>query len=244
MPLTLRRKPIFSEEIISDFFRASNSALTLPTGRLLIGSALYTANSLTFDFANGTGNNGLDTGIEQSSQFYALHAVRDSLTSNYILKATTNLPPLPPTGYSESRYLGTFRNDGAGDIWIFAKSGPRVLMTSGLPTLASSASTSSLTYTKTLGMSSGTNLPFASATYFIKSFHASGDSMRFTYGGAAGFVISGFAATDAGGTHGGHWVPLDTVNNQVTVQRFNGGVMSNPSISVLGWIDPLTSKGY
>ena len=131
-------------ENLADYQYASHQSITLPASSILIGdgntlnnAVLYTnTSSTTFSFANGTGNNGLDTGAEANNQWYALYAVPITGTSNFMLKASVNPPPQAggagPVGFTKYRYLGLFRNGtngydatnnsyGQGDIVKFTK---------------------------------------------------------------------------------------------------------------------------
>jgi len=76
-------------------------------------------NSLTFDFANGTGDGGLDTGSEASSTWYYLYAVVKP-DGSITLKASVTWPGgAGPTGFSTWKYLGAFRNDSSSNIVTF-----------------------------------------------------------------------------------------------------------------------------
>lgn len=131
-----------AKENVRDFQYVDDSSILLPASSILIGtggtlndSSLYTAADLTFTFANGTGDNGLDTGPEFGDQWYFLYAVPKTSTT-YILKASIQPPPQAggtgPTGFTQYRYLGLFKNGtnmydatngsfGRGDIVRFTK---------------------------------------------------------------------------------------------------------------------------
>lgn len=143
---------IFPRELLGersqDFRYASHQSILLPAGSLFIGTQgslidaeLFSAGDLTWSFANGTGDNGLDAGVEANSTWYALYAVPNAAGTAYMLKASTNPPHSAggtgPTGYSRYRYLGVFRNGGntwdatngsygQGDIVRFAKVDKRI----------------------------------------------------------------------------------------------------------------------
>lgn len=93
---------------------------------LLFNDGLIRAHggTLTFDFANGTGNNGLDNGAEAPSTWYYLYAV--AAGSDFFLKASTVAPPTGPSGFSVWKYLGAFRNDGSSNILRFLHEGKKV----------------------------------------------------------------------------------------------------------------------
>lgn len=140
---TPETKPLFqsitesARENIADFSYQSTSQIFMPSSSILIGTAgglvdakLYTSANLIFDFANGTGDNGLDTGSEAAWQWYALYAIPSG--SSYILKATNRNPVTQPgpTGQTQWRYLGMFRNGAilgaANDIAQFRKLGSKI----------------------------------------------------------------------------------------------------------------------
>ena len=119
--LSLIRPRDLTFEDVKDYRYAGVSSILLPSSQILIGTqgkledaSLFSAGNLTFDFGNGTGDNGLDAGVEVSNQWYALYAVPKAGTSQYILKASVNSPHAAggtgPVGFSKYRYLGIFRN--------------------------------------------------------------------------------------------------------------------------------------
>ena len=64
------------------------------------------------------GKNGLDTGAESASTWYALHLIGDSTNSNtpaLILSKSSTVPTFP-TGYDKSRRIGWRRNNGASHL--------------------------------------------------------------------------------------------------------------------------------
>jgi len=80
--------------------------------------------TLTFDFANGVGDLGLDTGSEASDTWYYLYLVPDvSNDTRLSLRASTSSPLTGPSGYANYRYIGAFRNGSAGGIRPFDQVG-------------------------------------------------------------------------------------------------------------------------
>lgn len=153
--LGLRRSHEVKSEKVFDFQYSDFQSIQLPSSKILIGSngllsdaSLYTASDLTFSFANGTSDNGLDSGSEVQDQWYALYAVPKPGTENYILKASTRGPSTfgsslgsGPIGFTKWRYLGIFRNGtngfdgtngsfGRGDIARFTKHGRTLIFRS------------------------------------------------------------------------------------------------------------------
>ena len=171
--LKQRIQPSLGLEFLQDFRYADHQSILLPASKILIGTGglledakLYSANSLTFSFANGTGDNGLDTGAEAQDQWYALYAVPKAGTSNFILKASAQAPIQAggsgPTGFPVHRYLGLFKNGtntydatngsyGRGDIVRFVKLGNHY-------TFNSFSSTNGGQYPVQGGQDSGINL--------------------------------------------------------------------------------------
>lgn len=146
--LALRRNTELAAESVADFKYDTFQSILMPALKILIGTqgsladaVLYESGALTFSFANGTGANGLDAGVEASSQWYALYAVPNASNSGYMLKASTSAPHAAggsgPVGFTKYRYLGLFRNGtnhwdatnssyGLGDIARFTKSGQQL----------------------------------------------------------------------------------------------------------------------
>jgi hypothetical protein len=80
----------------------------------------YVTGSLLFDFANGVADRGLDEGTEQASTWYYMYLVPESGNDNRLtVRASDNPPSSGPTGYTNFRYLGAFRNDGSSNIVEF-----------------------------------------------------------------------------------------------------------------------------
>lgn len=168
-----------SPEYIADFLWTSVSQITLPASSININGTVYTeAGDTVFDFANGTGDNGLDTGTEANDTWYFLYAVPDG--GGYILKASVTRPlehgGAGPTGETEFRYLGCFRN-GDNDaidsnIIRFVKMGANMKFMQdrtigGCDVLGirlDNATATSLTTALTVG-STGTNIPFDKAAF-------------------------------------------------------------------------------
>jgi hypothetical protein len=170
-------------EYIADFVYASATQISLPASKIRINNILYENNTSTvFDFANGTGDNGLDTGSETTNTWYFLYAIPD--TPNFILKASTATPVeyggAGPSGEAEFRYLGCFRNGdnntATGDILRFVKAGPKMgfLNRSSSSSidfmgikLATAAAATSVNYTVAVG-TGATDLPFDNTFYTVQ----------------------------------------------------------------------------
>jgi hypothetical protein len=119
--LSLLRQPNLSLEDVKDYRYSTVSGIFMPASKILIGTggsisdaALYESGDLNFDFTNGVGENGLDTGAEAANQWYALYAVPKAGTKQYTLRASIQAPiqsgGTGPTGFPKHRYLGIFRN--------------------------------------------------------------------------------------------------------------------------------------
>lgn len=239
---SLRRKLTPLDEDVKDFLYTASGQITLPPSRILIDGALYTNLSPTvFDFSNGTGDNGIDEGIQTPNRWYAMYAVPKTGTSNYILKATFNKPDLVPgpTGFIKYRYLGIFRNNNSSAIIEFAKiKDVFQFRNPNAHIVQSAASTASLAWTLDGVMSGG--FPLDSAILLMRGFHDQGSSMRYQYGGDNSTFV-GFAATDTNATYGAQWLAMRrfTGGGQMAVQANNGAVMPNVNIALSGWQDSL-----
>lgn len=258
----MAKTKITPKEDIKDFVWTSVSQITLPSSVIEIGGEFYTAGNLVFDFANGTGNNGLDTGAETSNRWYALYAVPLSSTA-YMLKASANLPAEAggsgPSGFSEYRYLGLFRNgDNAGagsDILRFVKSrdsfgfnnittGAGVVPYTGGLILYNATSTSS-SYSATSGMSA-TDLPFSRSNYLFAvaanyqmSPATERSSMRVTVGGSMSLAV-GVSNIDSASCGGLIASVIDTTAVTAVTQNWSGVAPNvNHVIALKFWIDPI-----
>lgn len=209
---------IFTEQI-ADYQFQSASQILMPGSKIAIGTnglmddaTIFQSGNLSFDFANGTGNNGLDTGAEAPNQWYALYAA-PGVGTNYILKATARHPILQPgpSGFTKWRYLGLFKNgqdtaSGQNDIARFAKSGyilnfwnPVNSNMTGIRYDGSGGPTQSFStsFNPVYGMSggSGKNLPFDGARYGWTLTHNSSGGSAVLASASAKFYDGSFATT-------------------------------------------------
>jgi len=95
------------------------------------GKVRESTSDLLWSFANGTGLLGLDTGSETASTWYYLYGVPDGADDNRFTVVASVQAPVPaggagPTGYPVSRFIGSFRNDGASSIPRFIRTGSMV----------------------------------------------------------------------------------------------------------------------
>ncbi|MGE3682386.1 MAG: hypothetical protein AB7G93_11730 [Bdellovibrionales bacterium] len=206
-------------EQVADYKYQSASQVLMPGSKIAIGTSgliadatIYQSGDLVFDFANGTGSNGLDTGAEAPNQWYALYAVPGVGTA-YILKATTRDPITQPgpAGFTKWRYLGVFKNgadlsSGQNDIARFGKVGPILNFwnptngnMTGIRYDGSSGPVTSFgsTINPVYGMSggSGRNLPFNGARYGWTLTHAPSGGSSVLAAGTARFYDGSFATT-------------------------------------------------
>src|SRR3989338_1389900 len=218
-PSIASRLAVLTGEQIADYQFQSisqvlmrSSKIGIGTGGILDDGALYQSGNLIFDFANGTGDNGLDTGAEAPNQWYALYAVPGVGTA-YVLKATTRHPVTQPgpAGFTKWKYLGLFKNGqdlsaGQNDIARFAKSGhilnfwtPSNGNMTGIRYDGSSGPVTSFSSTinPAYGMSggSGRNLPFNGARYGWTLTHVPSGGSAVLASGTARFYDGSFATT-------------------------------------------------
>ena len=101
--------------------------------------------SLVFNFANGVAENGLDAGAEASNTWYYLYLVpKASDNTLIVLRASVNTPTTGPTGYTNFKYIGAFRNNNSSDIIKFFHSNNDEFRYSGRIEPANSATMSGL----------------------------------------------------------------------------------------------------
>lgn len=91
------------------------------------GKQRYAISTLSFDFANGVADLGLDEGTEQASTWYYMYLVPTTgLDDLLTVRASDNPPDTGPTGYSNFKYVGAFFNDASSDIRNFLQYGPHM----------------------------------------------------------------------------------------------------------------------
>jgi hypothetical protein len=88
------------------------------------GKQRYFSGTLAWAFANGVADLGLDEGSEASSTWYYMYAVPKSGDDSQLsVRASDNDPSVGPTGYTNFKFLGAFRNNSSSDIIKFYQSG-------------------------------------------------------------------------------------------------------------------------
>lgn len=259
-------------EDIKDFQWIDVQTIRLPASSIRIGSTVYTAADINWSFANGTGDNGLDTGAEAASQWYALYAVPNSTNTAYILKATTRHPISAPgpSGYSNYRYLGLFRNgqyynSNTTDIAQFFKVGPIIqfwnasngnatgIRYDGSSGPVTSVSTSFATV-YAMGDGTGRTLPFNGTRYIwtLTQVPSGGSTAiasltsKFWNGSFAMTGTVTMAAGNSGGPNAGYseiWCDSTNVTQVATATTLalTAGQM-NWSLNLAGFFDPLLIK--
>lgn len=106
-------------------------ALTLQDGK----QRTFTG-TLAWSFTNGVADLGLDTGAEASSTWYYMYAVPKSGADDFLtVRASVTGPATGPTGYSNWKYLGAFRNNGSGNILKFYQDGSGYGFSYAVPTV-------------------------------------------------------------------------------------------------------------
>lgn len=133
-------------DVNNDIDVASGKAVdSAGTENMVLASGL----TKRLDAAWSVGNNqgGLDTGAEANSTWYHVFLIKRTDTGVVdVLFSTSATSPTMPTNYTKKRRIGSFRNDGSGNIIAFLQYGDTFLFKSP-PAL--SADISSLTTTKT-----------------------------------------------------------------------------------------------
>ena len=126
---------VFVNEIVrsgAELYRLSVSQVRIRPGTLGFpdGKVRRSTAELTWDFANGNGPLGLDTGAEATDTRYYVYAVPDpGDDTRFTAVASTNVPlhggGAGPSGYAVHRYLGSFFNLSSDEIRPFRQSGSR-----------------------------------------------------------------------------------------------------------------------
>jgi len=82
-----------------------------------------TAVNLTADIT-ASGANGLDTGAEANSTWYAVWVIYNGTTTASLLSVSTTIGAITfPSGYTYGKLVGFARNDGSGDLIDFSQWG-------------------------------------------------------------------------------------------------------------------------
>jgi hypothetical protein len=202
------------------------------------GAVKEATGPLTFDFANGNADLGLDSdSSEGASTWYYLYAVPTG-TQSFTLRASDNPPSSGPTGYTTWKYLGAFHNDVSQNIVLFVHDGKRFSFDRAQKDYTLSSNVSEGDYTLTFCPVSASHVElgaFAYASVDPWSAHRIG-----TPGNTVGFPDYHYVIS--AGAPGGHAsrdtgvVPLN--NATATIRRVTeGGGTPNHNLFVLGWWD-------
>lgn len=128
----------------------ATSEVDISAGTLWVGGKLFSSPSFTVDIT-ASGVNGLDTGSEGSSRWYAIWAIANvsdpvSPLIRGLLSESFSAPTLP-AGYTLKRLIGAVYNDSSSDFLDFDQHGPYAnielnqVLTNGSATSTSPATT-------------------------------------------------------------------------------------------------------
>jgi len=245
-----------AEDLINDFIWQSDDQILMPGSSMKIGdgggfanSVFRTAGDLVFDFANGTGDNGLDTGAEANNSYYALYAIPDGAAAYKLVASNVSPEVGGPVGSTQYRYLGLFRNggnNGVSDDRIpqFIKSGDIFQMhkhvsisTAAGVNLISSVSAGVLQYDRVVAMS-GQAVPFNRfwALVYANTSANSSDIQLYPGNGA---TIHHRPVQFRGGNNDGEmnaWMASTPQTPRITM---TSSVVAPINILLNGWKDPI-----
>lgn len=120
---TLRRTGDATISVLPDF--GEDGGITRIT--LQDGYQRIVSNNLSWDFANGVADLGLDTGAEAANTWYYLYLIPKSGNNGMLsVRASVTPPPVGLTGYSNWKYIGSFYNDAGSRIRRFNQRGSDV----------------------------------------------------------------------------------------------------------------------
>lgn len=117
---------LLSALVVANNAGTPNSKVDVTANRISIGGVVLSSVSLTADIT-ASGANGLDTGVEALSTWYALFVItNDSGTLVASLLSTSQTPTLP-SGYTKYRRVAWVRNNAASNFLPFRQEGRSLL---------------------------------------------------------------------------------------------------------------------
>lgn len=117
------------EGVSAGSLSASQVNIAVPIMQLTDGATQIqvTGVNVTFDFANGVANDGLDDGAEQANTWYYLYIISDGATVACVASESAMAPDLTTFGaFQFWGFVGVFRNDGSGNIVTFVQRGRNI----------------------------------------------------------------------------------------------------------------------
>jgi hypothetical protein len=133
-------------------------------------------------WAVGTGQGGLNTGVEANSTWYEVHLIRrpDTGVVDVMFTTTANRATLP-SGYTQQRRIGWIRNDSGGSILAFTQVDDHFTLTTQINDVAATITSSAAAVTLTVPPST------------IARFRATAQITALTAGAVTGVVFSEIA---------------------------------------------------
>lgn len=211
---------------------ASVSTIDFDADVLSVQGVVLTGVSVTANIAS-SGANGLDTGVEASSTWYALSVLTNATGSLTASLLSTSLTPTLPAGYTKYRRVGWVRNNASSDFNFTLRDGDHVYYDD-----------SSLhTYTTPSGTTSfATDVPSTSKRFTAAVFVQSGAAVngallaKPTGSTTPAYGIAG-AGSGAGASQDYNVQEIRASSSQqVDLAASN---LSTWSIDVLGYFDPI-----
>lgn len=181
----------------------------------------------TFDFANGTGTDGLDSGAEANDTWYYLYAVPSTGTQLELKASTIDPRNGGPVGLTIWRYLGAFYNDVSGNILPFHQAGSRFTLEVPVSEYSPGAGDHAV-HDVTLA-----NIPLTAGSAILLAAIDSGSSVWYVAGQAAGFWQQNNLA---GATEGFFEIPVPGIASKV-IRHQSLNTPVSTSVSSAGWVD-------
>jgi hypothetical protein len=190
-----------------------------------------------------SGVNGLDTGAEAASTWYAVFVIAGGGNPVAGLLSTSSTAPTLPGSYTVFRRIGWVRNGAASDFLVFLQFGTgtdRVqYWTENQTVLAVLTNGAATTFT---ALSLATRVPPTSTNAYLRATHdagSTGDYVSFRIGGSS---LSDPATRVTGGTGGGgegsdfFWIPT---NSSQSIDYQNSSATEETDVWVLGFFESI-----
>lgn len=190
----------------------------------------------------GTGQNGLDTGSEASATWYHVYAIKrpDTGVCDILFSASASSPTMP-ANYTKKRRIGSFFNNGSGNIETFVQFGDMFLwQTPTLDVAVTNLGTTPTNFTvrtplgfRCMCLYNATIPDGAAEAIYIYPPDMPDIASSFT---AA--PLGTFFATVAGGANSGsHGNNQCLTNTSSQIRAVSSAANSDVNLSVLGYVD-------
>jgi len=223
--------------IVENLAATPNSKVRITVDSITVEDMLFASVDETADIA-ASGADGLDTGSEAASTWYAVWLIAKLDGTLASLLSTSFTSPTMPSGYVKKRRVGTVRNDASSNFLPFTQVGELVsYRTNSAETRLLSAG-GATTYTDVNCAAVVPPGVIMVWMLLLKTATSAVSFMRVRRNGDSGDTRWTSGASTTLGISTAHWVIVDTSANR-TIEYLMSVAESAAYIDMMGYIDPV-----